>query len=357
MLNQELDQARTEAFGGQLLGHMNGAALSLMIGIGHETGLFDTLASLLPATSEQVAEAAGLNERYVREWLAAMVCGHIVEYGAMGRTYRLPPEHAAFLTRAAGLNNFARFVGNVAAIAPVKDQVVACFRRGGGVPYSAFPTFQRMISEGSDEVMDARLIAAILPLVPGLPARLRAGMDVADVGCGSGHAVNLMAREYPRSRFTGYDFSEEGIGRARAEAVTWGLPNARFELQDVAALEDADTFDLVTAFDAIHDQAAPRRVLANIARALRPGGTFLLVEPSGASELQENVDNPLAAIFYTFSTLHCMTVSLAQDGEGLGSMYGEQMALQLLADAGFVVQDITRVEGDIANNYYICRSA
>ena len=356
MTTQELDQAKVAAFGGWLMELGDHAALAAMLSIGHRTGLFDVMATLPPSTSGQIAEAAGLNERYVREWLSSLAAGRLIDYDPAARTFRLPPEHALMLTRAAGPNNLARFMQSMAVVGQVEDEIVACFRNGGGVPYSRFPTFQKLVAEVSGEVHDARLLDTILPLVPGLPERLRAGLDAADIGCGSGHAINLMARAFPASRFTGFDISEEGIGRARAEAAAWGLTNARFVLQDAATLDHPGAFDLITAFDAIHDQVSPRRVLANIARALRPGGTFLMVDVAASSNLEDNVGVPFAAAMYAFSTVHCMTVSLAEGGEGLGSMWGEQKARELLAEAGFTDVTVSRVEGDIQNNYYVCRA-
>src|SRR5579885_2251784 len=161
MSTQQLDQAKAEAFGGQILGIMNGASLALMLGIGNRTGLFDALAGMPPATSEQIAEAAGLNERYVREWLGAMVTGRIVDYDPATGSYRLPPEHAVSLTRAAGPGNMARFMHGFAQLGLVEDQIVRCFREGGGVPYSAYPGFQRLMAEISNEVQDAALIEVI----------------------------------------------------------------------------------------------------------------------------------------------------------------------------------------------------
>jgi cyclopropane fatty-acyl-phospholipid synthase-like methyltransferase len=185
--------------------------------------------------------------------------------------------------------------------------------------------------------------------------RLEAGIDVLDVGCGSGHAINVMARQYPNSRFTGYDFSEEGVAAGSAEAKAWGLSNARFVAMDVAMIDESNAYDLITAFDAIHDQAAPTKVLASIARALRPDGVFLMVDIAASSNLEENADHPLGPAMYAISTMHCMTVSLALGGEGLGTMWGEQLARQKLAEAGFTSVDVKRVEGDIFNFYYVAR--
>src|ERR1700730_6331712 len=144
-----IDQAKSEVFAEQMLGLLNSAALSLMLSIGHKTRLFDTMSGMASSTSEQIAEAAGLQERYVREWLAAMVTGRIIEYDAASRTYRLPAEHAASRPRAAGPNNLAFQTQYIVLLASVQDEVVACFTKGGGVPYSSFPTFQRLMAEDS----------------------------------------------------------------------------------------------------------------------------------------------------------------------------------------------------------------
>jgi SAM-dependent methyltransferase len=355
-MTTQVDQARADAFAGQALEMLNHASLTFLTSVGQRTGLLDTMGKLdTPATSQGIANAAGLQERYVREWLGGMVTGGIVEYDRTSRTYRLPPEHAASLTRAAGINNMASWAEALLVLSQVEDQVVESFRHGGGVPYSAYPRFQTIMAQLSGQVFDAALLDTILPLVPGLPERLQQGIRVADIGCGSGHAINLMARAYPNSRFVGFDFSEEGIGRARAEASAWGLTNAEFVVRDVSELGTREEFDFITSFDAIHDQAHPADVLQGIATALKPDGVYLMVDEGGSSELADNTDFPLAPMLYTVSTFHCMTVSLALGGDGLGTMWGEQKARQMLAEAGFKNVTVSRVEGDIENNYYVAR--
>jgi SAM-dependent methyltransferase len=353
MATQQLDEARAEAFGERMLEALNAASVTLMTSVGYRTGLFDTMAELAPSTSQEIADAAGLNERYVREWLGAMVTGRVVEYDPRQRTYRLPPEHAASLTRTAGPDNIAAITPYFPLMGSVESEVIECFRHGGGVPYSAYPGLQEQLDNESRPVFDATLIDKTLPLVPGLVERLEAGIEVADVGCGSGHAINLMAQGFPMSRFVGYDFSDDGVETGRQEAAAMGLRNARFEAKDVADLDAPDSFDLITAFDTIHDQAQPRKVLREIAEALRPAGTFLMVDIAASSNVEDNIEHPLGPTLYAFSTLHCMTVSLALDGEGLGTAWGEQKAKELLAEAGFDQVDIRRVEGDIFNNYYV----
>jgi SAM-dependent methyltransferase len=282
-----------------------------------------------------------------------MTTGGIVEYHPEAGTFLLPAEHAASLTRAAGPNNLAAITQYFALMGLVEDGIVHSFRNGGGVPYSRYPRFQQLMKEESAQVFDATLIDVTLPLVPGLVERLHEGIDAADVGCGSGHAINIMAQAFPNSRFTGYDFSEEGVAEGRAEAKEMGLTNATFLAKDAATLSGPPQFDFITTFDSVHDQAHPRRVLRGIYDALRPGGAYLCVDIAASSNLHENMDHPVAPMLYTISTMHCMTVSLALGGEGLGTCWGEQQALELLAEAGFNGVATRRVEGDILNNYYI----
>jgi 2-polyprenyl-3-methyl-5-hydroxy-6-metoxy-1,4-benzoquinol methylase len=352
---QALDESKVEAFAGRMIQMLNDGMLALMTSVGHQTGLFDKLSTLPPSTSEQIASAAGLNERYVREWLGAMVTGGIVQYDPAARAYRLPPEHAMFVSRSGGPSNMATFTQFVALMGNVEGKLIDAFRNGGGVPYSEFGRFQELMAEESAQVVDASLVDATLPMIPGIVERLQQGIDVLDVGCGQGHAINVMAKAFANSRFTGYDFSEEGVAAGQVEAKRMGLSNSTFVAQDAAKMEDVEAFDFITAFDAIHDQAHPTEVLKRIARALRPGGVFLMVDIQASSNLEENLEHPIAPMLYSVSTAHCMTVSLALGGEGLGTVWGEQLARQKLAEAGFTNVDIKTVEGDIFNFYYIAR--
>jgi SAM-dependent methyltransferase len=356
-LTAALDPARRDAFAERMLGILNGGALSLMISIGHRSGLFDVMGRTSFATSDEVADYAGLQERYVREWLGAMVAGGIVEYEAAGRRYRLPPEHAALLTRDARPNNLAAQAQWVPLLASVEDEVLTCFERGGGVRYEAYHRFHEVMAEESDQTVVSALCEAILPLVPGLVPRLEVGIEVVDVGCGSGRALNRMAHAYPKSRFTGIDVSARAIAAARAEAEERALRNVRFEIRDAAELGAADAYDLVTAFDAIHDQARPAEVLSAISRGLRPGGVFLMQDIRGTSDVEEDARHPLGAFLYTVSCLHCMTVSLAAQGAGLGAMWGVRTARRMLDEAGFADLSVETLPHDHMNFYYVARKA
>ncbi len=352
----EPDPAKVEAFAGRMLDVLNSASIAGLASIGHQAGLFDVMAAMPPSSSEQIARAADLDERYVREWLAGLVAGGIIDYDPATLTYALPPERAALLTRDAGPDNLAFFAQYIALFGTVEQKLLECFRHGGGLTYADYPRFQALQREETAAIYDASLLERTIPSIGGLAEQLTAGVEVADIGCGSGHALNLLARAFPKSSFTGYDISEEAIAAARAEADQWGLTNATFVIQDVARLDLAASYDFIMAFDAIHDQVVPRTVLANIRRALRPGGTFLMVDFNVSSNLEEQGGHPLAPSIYLASFFHCMTVSLAHGGEGLGAMWGQQKALEYLAEAGFGNVEIKEVEGDMLNAYYICRT-
>jgi 2-polyprenyl-3-methyl-5-hydroxy-6-metoxy-1,4-benzoquinol methylase len=344
-----------EAFAGRMVAAIDGASLTILLSIGHQTGLLDAMAGLPPATSAQIAEAVGLNERYVREWLAGMTTGHVVDYDADTATYSLPAHRAGVLTRAAGPDNLALVALFLPQLGEVEQKIIGCFRAGGGLPYSEFPRFHALMAEMSAAVFDNALVDVVLPLVDGLPELLRSGADVADFGCGSGHAINVMARAFPASRFTGIDFSDEAIAAGIREAARLGLANATFESHNLPELDKLEAYDVITVFDAIHDQAQPARVLENIYRALRTRGVLLMADIKASSRLEHNVGVPMSTYLYTTSLMHCMTVSLALNGAGLGAAWGTQLATSMLADAGFGDVRVTEVESDPINSYYIAR--
>lgn len=353
MSTNGINQQKAEAFAERMVSLLNEGALALMSSIGHRTRLFDTMAQLPPATSGQIAEAAGLHERYVREWLNALVVGCIVDYDPTAKTYRLPAEHAAFLTRAAGADNLAFYSQYIGLFGTVEDKIIDCFFNGGGVPYSATPRFHEIMAEDSGMNIVEPLLDTILPLVPGLTERLHQGIRVIDVGCGRGRAMLRLAQAFPHSRFYGFDFSEEAIATAQADVEKIGLTNLRFEVKDAALWHETNHYDLITTFDAIHDQARPDRVLSNIFSALKPGGIYLMQDIAGSSHVHQNLDLSLGPLLYTVSTMHCMTVSLAQNGAGLGTMWGKEKALELLGQAGFTHTEIHQLPHDLTNYYYV----
>lgn len=348
-----LDKTAAERFTERTAQILNDASLALMISIGHRTGLFDSMSQLPPSTTAQIARAARLNERYVREWLGAMVTGGIIEFDAASDTFALPPEHAASLTRESSPNNVAVTAQWIAVLGGAEDAVVDAFRHGHGVPYEAYPRFHHVMAEESRQTVVQGLREHILPLAPGLIEDLTAGIDVLDVACGSGFALMAMAEMFPASRFTGVDMSAAAIAAGRTEVARRRLRNVNLVQADAAALDADGRYDLVTAFDAIHDQAQPERVLERIHGALREGGRFLMQDIAGRSRLADNRTQPLAPFMYTISCMHCMSVSLAAGGPGLGAMWGRELALEMLASAGFPEVRVETLPHDPINFYYL----
>lgn len=350
------DVKSSDDFAEQLLDMLNQGALSLMVSIGHRTGLFDCMAELSAACVEQIASHAGLEPRYVREWLGAMVAGGIIRFNSETQQYELPDSHAALLTRKASPDNIAVFAQYVSILGQVEDRIVDCFRQGGGVAYEHYPRFHEVMAEDSGQTVLAGLESHILPLISHILPQLDRGIRVLDVGCGKGRVLLHLAERCPHSEFVGYDLSQQALEQARCEAKAKNLTNITFAERDLTYFNEqatADEFDWVTAFDAIHDQAAPQNVLDGIHKTLKPGGTFLMQDIRASSHLENNLEHPIAPLLYTLSTMHCMTVSLAQDGAGLGTMWGEEMAVDMLHQAGFVSVEVKQLEHDFQNNFYI----
>ncbi|MGQ0813510.1 MAG: class I SAM-dependent methyltransferase [Gemmatimonadota bacterium] len=355
-LQATFDPNKAEAFAGRFLTALNEGALCLMVSVGHRTGLFDVMSQSPPATSQEIAARAGLHERYVREWLGALVTSRVIDLDPITSRFSLPPEHAGFLTRAAAADNIAVFAQYVALMGCVEDEIVECFRKGGGVPYERFPRFHEVMAEDSGQSVLTTLESHILPLVPAIADRLATGIRVLDVGCGRGRIMTRLAELFPRSSFVGIDLSPDAIGFARAEATKKGLTNIEFLVADASNFDELaqpESFDFITTFDAIHDQAKPLNVLKGIQRALRSDGVYLMQDVNGTSHMDKDIEHPIGTFLYTVSCMHCMTVSLAQGGEGLGTMWGEETTREYLEQAGFRSIMTHRLAHDIQNNWYV----
>ena len=351
------DSFRHADFEARFLHALNEGALMVMTSVGHRTGLFDAMGGAEPMTIPEIAGRAGLHDRYIREWLGAMVAASVVETDPSTATYRLPAEHAALLTRA-GTANLAVFAQYIPQLGAVEDDIISCFRDGGGVPYDRYRRFHEIMAEDSGQTVLPALIGHILPLVPGLAGRLKAGMRVLDAGCGRGRALMLMARTFPASRFVGYDLSPDAIGWARDTARDEGLDNVEFVARDLSDFDEtaeAASFDFVTTFDAVHDQAKPMNLLRGIRKSLREDGVYLAQDIKGSGHHHHDVDHPVGTLLYTVSCMHCMSVSLAQGGEGLGAMWGRETAERYFNAAGFSRVEVRELDHDFQNYFYVCR--
>ncbi len=336
MAHEAFDRSRAAALARQV-GADFGAALTVALAyIGDRLGLFRLLADGEPLTPAQIAGRAGLSERYVREWASTMAAAGYLDYRPADATFRMSREQAMVLARED--NTF--FTGGAFqyAVACYRQigKLTDAFRNGGGVPFTDFgPEIVEAIERLFHAGYEAWVADQWIPAVPNLKARLDAGADVAEVGCGAGQCIVPVAAAFPNSRFTGYDVDAASIARARAKAANAGVGD-RLVLERMPAenIPAADRFDLVMAFNCIHDMANPRGALAGIRRALKPGGLLMWSEADASDRLEENL-TPSGRTMYGASTMHCMTVSLAQGGEGLGAVIGEGLARELAREAGF----------------------
>jgi len=336
MADQDFDKSRAAALSRQV-GTDFGASLTVALAyIGERVGLWGVMAGGSSMTSAEIAEKAGLNERYVREWAATMASAGYLEYRAADATFRMSREQAMVL--AFDNNTFftaGTFQYAVACYRQI-DKLIQVFRSGGGVPFADFgPEISEAIERLFRPGYEAWVVNEWIPAAPGLTAKLASGADVAEVGCGGGQCIVAVAAAFPNSRFTGFDLDATSIGRARAKAASLNLSD-RLGFERVAAenIPTADRFDLVMAFNCIHDMANPRGALANIRRVLKPGGVLMWSEADVSDRFEENLTSAGRSLFGA-STMHCMTVSLADGGEGLGVVIGETFARKLALEAGF----------------------
>ena len=362
----EIDQQKKEAFARKMSVVLNAGALNLAMGIGYRLGLFEALDEIgQPARAEEIAARAGLNARYVREWLGVMVCGEVIEIstGQDGQDlFVLPGEHADMITTRAGNANMGVYTQEIPLLTHlVFEDIVQGFQSGRGVSYDKYPRFYDFMGQLAEAKHREVLVDSFLPAVDNgnMVKRLQKGIRVCDLGCAQGTALLLMAEAYPNSHFVGIDISESEISEARTRAGN--LPNVRFAVQDAAELKTseawAEQFDYVTAFDAVHDQTRPLEALKGVAAMLKQGGSFSMVDIAASSQMSENQDHPMGPFLYTVSLMHCMPVGLMDGGAGLGMMWGQEKAVDMLKQAGFSRVEVQNMDVDPFNAHFFCTKA
>jgi len=331
-----IDGMKVFGFMNRVMTDMSGAVTSIMCTLGDRLGLFKELARNGPATSHELAERAGIDARYAREWLSALASAGYLEYDPETERFVLPEEHVMALAAEGSPMFMGGAFQQLPGLFGPLDELTRVFRDGGGIPAERYShdlySGMERISAGWFEHL---LVQQWLEAVPDVRERLERGADVADVGCGSGVALLTLARAFPESRFVGFDVFPASLERARARADDAGL-NGRLRFEEHDVLEGLPgRYDLVTAFDVLHDLPEPVRVLEGIRTALGPEGVFLLLEINCSDRLEENT-GPFASILYGTSVLFCTPTSLAAGGDGLGTMgLPEPKARALCEQAGF----------------------
>lgn len=329
----QLNEATLNELVGRVLGDIGGAVSVPLVRIGDALGLYRTLKEIGPATADELANAAGCAARYVREWLSAQAASGYVRHE--GGTFSLTPEQSFIFAEPDSPVHLIGAFDTAAAMAENQPKVQAAFKTGRGVAWGdqagcMFCAVARLFRPGYVNA----LVQDWLPALDGVVDRLKAGATVADVGCGHGLSTVLMAQAFPKSHFTGYDFHPASIASATAHALSHGLTNLTFEVGRAQDFGGHD-FDLITCFDCLHDMGDPQAAAEHIRKALKAGGTWMVVEPMAGDALDDNI-NPIGRIYYSASTMICVPTSLAQEtGLALGAQAGEKRIAEVIRSGGF----------------------
>jgi SAM-dependent methyltransferase len=331
-----VDETRLNEFLGQFVQDLGATVQAGMVVLGHRLGLYRAMAGAGPLTPAELAERTGTAERYLREWLAAQASGGYVAYDPASGRFNLPEEQAFALADPAGLAYLPGAFQLALASLKAEPRIAEAFRTGAGVGWheqdpEVFDGCEMFFAPG----YRSNLVQSWIPALEGVEARLRAGARVADVGCGHGASTIIMAREYPTSTFTGFDYHRQSIEQARKAASDAGVSDrARFEVAPADGF-GGDGYDLVATFDCFHDLGDPAGAAAHIHRALADDGTWLLVEPAAGDRLEDNL-NPVGRLYYGFSVLLCVPNALSQQPTAvLGNQAGEARTRELTAAGGF----------------------
>ncbi|MEU8799571.1 class I SAM-dependent methyltransferase [Spirillospora sp. NPDC048819] len=334
----ELDMNTVGAFAEKIAGLLTGGATAALMVVGDRLGLYRTLAGAGPVTPARLADLTGTSGRYIREWLAQQAAVGIVTHDAADGTFTLPAEHAAVI---ATDDSPASMIGAAPMITGLHrrvDEMADAFRTGQGIAWAAqdpmiFESTERFFRVGYRNSLVGEWITAL----DGVRERLAAGARVADIGCGHGAPLLLLADAFPNSRFVGFDVHEPSIETARARAAEAGVSDrVTFEVHHCHGYPQ-DGYDLVTFFDSFHDLGDPVGAAAYARAALAPGGTLMLVEPVAGDDLASTLARvPTAGLNYAASTFLCTANSLSQPvGLALGALAGEARLRQVLHEAGF----------------------
>ncbi|MFS2174606.1 class I SAM-dependent methyltransferase [Rhizobium pisi] len=333
---REPDMQKLDSLVGRLVGDVGAAMSGALVVLGDKVGLFKAMADGTPLSVEQLAAKTGVKERYLREWLSAQAAADYVTYDEKTDRFSLTPEQAMVFAEE---NSPAFFVGAFEVVQSMwmdEPKVTEAFRTGKGLgwhEHSAclFRGTERFFRPG----YNSHLINEWIPALAGMDDKLKAGANVADVGCGHGASTILMAQAYPASHFTGFDYHGPSIERAKAAAKEAGVADRVTFEQGRASEFPGRGYDMVAMFDCLHDMGDPVGAGRHVKETLAPNGTWLIVEPFAHDHLKDNL-NPVGRVYYGASTMICTPASLSQEvGLGLGAQAGEMKLRKVALDAGF----------------------
>lgn len=331
-----MDEAKLQAFVGQVVADIAASMSGVMTNIGHKLGLYKAMVGAGPMTAMELAVKTGIQQRYVLEWLNNQAAGGYVTYNAENRSYELPDEHAMVLANPDSPIFMATGLETVAAMWLDEEKIIDAFRAGRGMGWHEhhprlFCGIEAFYKTGYRNFLTTTWI----PALEGVEEKLKTGAKVADIGCGHGASTIIMAQMYPNSSFWGFDYHDKSIEVARQRAEAAGVADqVHFEVASAKNFPGSD-YDLVCFLDCLHDLGDPVGAAQHAKEAITDDGTVLLVEPFAGNDVEENL-NPVGRLFYAGSTALCTPNSLSQEvGLGLGAQAGERRLGQVMSKAGF----------------------
>lgn len=333
-----MNKERSQAFMGRLIGDLATVGTVALVHVGERVGLFKAMAGAGAQTLAALEQRTGVHPRYLESWLSAMFVAGYIEHDAEADTWSLPDEHALFLADPANEYHLGGLFHGMPGLMAMAPKLAAAFESGEGIAFEAYGEGEPLAIELMNRsVYEARLVRQWMPALPAVVQRLQAGGRAIDIGCGTGLVPVLLAQAYPQAHFTGLDVDARSIEMAREKAQVAGVADrVQFICLPAGELPMPEGgWDFVSAFDCIHDLGNPDAVLGRVREALAPGGTFLMVEPRVGERLADDVANPFARMLHGISCLHCVPVSLAQGGPGLGACWGTAAARRAATRAGF----------------------
>ena len=331
----EPNQEKLDALLGRMVGDLGAITTGAAVLLGDRLGLFSAMSQGGKMTAAQLAAKTDTQERLVREWLSAQAAAGYIEYDEATDSFYLSPEQEQVFVNEDSPAFMAGAFEVVSTLWLDEEKVRQAFRSGKGLGWHDHST---CLFRGTERFFrpgyNANLIGSWLPALDGVVEKLEQGADVADVGCGHGASTVLMAKAFPNSHFVGFDYHAPSIERARTAAKEAGVAgNARFEV--ATAKDFPGTYDLIAFFDCLHDMGDPAGAAKHVRHALKPDGTWMIVEPFANDQLSANL-NPVGRIYYAASTFICTPASLSQEvGLGLGAQAGEAKLRKVVADGGF----------------------
>ncbi|XP_071477085.1 S-adenosylmethionine-dependent methyltransferase Rv2258c-like [Diadema antillarum] len=350
----------SEAFANRFSTILTHGFVALAVSLGVDTGIFDALVHLKDreSTSQEIADAAGLKERYVKEWLGCMSVARLVDINPETEKYRLPEHRAPFFTRGTDAHSLAVFSTELPMLSEVYSKLADCLKKDGpsGLPYSDYSLFHSFMASLSGRWVRNHLVQDFIPSMPKIEEKLKSGVKVLDLGCGRGVATLLFAENYPNSSVIGLEISEECVSFAREQAEKKKLTNVEFVQCDAAELPSdwSNSVDYVYVYDVIHDLAQADKVLKEIHRILKPGGVFSMIEPDCETKQSRNVGLDRLSLLYTVSLFHCLPISLYFDGSvGLGTAWGRDKAKEYISNAGLSTDAVVKLPASI-HAHFIC---